>query len=83
MKVKDVIRPVEEAKEMSDHSPSGHAPQSPLSPSPLKPKEIFPQAEQDAQTQSCHKTPPWNKSSPPFMLKGGRTLGSKQCQGHC
>lgn len=73
-------QPVEEAEEMNDYSPSSHAPQSPHSP--LQPKEIFPAVEQDAQTQSCHKTPPWNKSSP-FHAEGSEDIGSKQCQVHC
>ena len=63
-----------------DHSPSSRALASPpASPSPLQPKEIFPEVQQDAQTQSCHKTPPWNKGSP-LHAEREKDIGSKQCQ---
>ena len=71
-------QPAEEAREMkTDHSPS-IAPESPVSP--LQPKEIFPEVQQDAQTQSCHKTPPWNKISP-LHAEREKDIGSKHCQG--
>ena len=70
-------QPAEEAREMkTDHSPS-IAPESPVSP--LQPKEIFPEVQQDAQTQSCHKTPPWNKISP-LHAEREKDIGSKHCQ---